>query len=172
MVVSFAARDAHVRKGAKSDYFNSSVPQSLIKIRNGYLPDILPMHHSSPDDIIKGTITRNMAGAYISHAEVQASKDLVALRKRNENLFTVTEEEYNAIISEKGLKPMDFDDINRAIIAYVMNQITTNLEKMVTEGASLPIYWERDGSQLVQYNPIREHPEKWYGECLKVAQTH
>lgn len=67
---------------------------------------------------------------------------------------------------------MDFDDINRAIIAYVMNQITTNLEKMVTEGASLPIYWERDGSQLVQYNPIREHPEKWYGECLKVAQTH
>ena len=101
---------ATTRNGAKSDYFNSSIALSLIKIRNGYIPDLPPVrmgqkHNSSgrpvvmtTDELIvaaeklsktimEGTITDQARTSYIIDAWCNASQDLIALRKRNENLL-------------------------------------------------------------------------------------
>jgi len=152
----------HVRPGCKSDYFNSSVQQSLIKIRNGFMPDIPELDISSFIKEMNGVMSEELKLHYIMLAKMCSSQVLVALRKRNNTLFTVTEEEYETIT--KDIKKTDFDAINNAIVKYVLSTIETNLSKMVADHRLLPIYWEQSGSQLIQYNPIREHPGKWYGD--------
>lgn len=57
------------------------------------MTEILASATEISDAIMSGTITDFIGKNYINHARVHASKDLIALRKRNENLFTVTEEE-------------------------------------------------------------------------------